>query len=235
MYATITCRNILVRYQFSKLFSEAWCKAIIPLSIINGFKYSGVYPLNPTVVLNKCPATSTVTENNDMITLSGTHSNSSNAPDNANCGSNENSTDEENEADFTEEEEAKFANRFEEGYDLYDPKYISWLKINHPAATLPATFTFVPPNFEQSCEISSSLESHSSTTDQAGDVVERFNTSNECPSAIVDCEQSPTVTMAKISSCNKTANRQVTKDILDSHISRENEYHTSSESESRTN
>ena len=109
------------------------------------------------------------------------------------------------------------------------------MKINHPAATLPASFTFVPPNFEQSCEISPSLESHSSTTDQAGDVVERFNTSNECPSAIVDCEQSPTVTMAKISSCNKTPNRQVTKDILDSHTSRENEYHTSSESESRTN
>ena len=113
MYATITCRNILVKLLLSissvNYFSEAWCKAIIPLSIINGFKYSGVYPLNPTVVLNKCPATSTVTENNDMIILSGTHSNSSNAPGNANCCSNENSTDEENEADFTEEEEAKFA------------------------------------------------------------------------------------------------------------------------------
>ena len=185
--------KVITKYQFSKLFSEAWCKAIIPLSIINGFKYSGVYPLNPTVVLNKCPATSSIIENDDMIAPGDTHSNSSNAPGNTSCSSNENSTDEESEADFTKEEEAKFAKRFEEGYDLHDPKYTSWLKINHPAATLPATFTFVPPNVEQSCEISPSLESHSSTTDQVGDVTERLDGSNECPSAIVYCEQSRTV------------------------------------------
>ena len=112
---------------------------------------------------------------------------------------------------------------------------LSWLKINHPAATLPATFTFLPPNFEQSCEIFPGLESHSSTTDQADDVTERLDASNECPTAIVDCEQSPTMTATKISSCNETPNRQLTKDIVGSHISRENESLTSSENESRTN
>ena len=126
-----------------------------------------------------------------MISLhlhGGTYSNSSDVPGNTNCSSNENSTDEENKADFTKEEDAKFAKRFEEGYDLYDPKYISWLKINHPAATLPATFTFLPPNFEQSCEIFPGLESHSSTSDQADDVTERLDASNKCPTAVVDCE-----------------------------------------------
>ena len=40
---------------------------------------------------------------------------------------------------------------------------------------------------------------------------------------------------AKISSCNKTPNRQVTKGILDSHTSRESEFRTCSGSESCTN
>ena len=74
------------------------------------------------MVLNKCPATSPVIENNDIIAPGGTYSNSSDAPGNTNYETNENSTDEENEANFTKEEDAKFAKRFEEGYDLYDPK-----------------------------------------------------------------------------------------------------------------
>ena len=43
------------------------------------------------------------------------------------------------------EEELRFSNRFEEGYDLYDPKYEAWLKINHPdAVNKCSTNVFVP-------------------------------------------------------------------------------------------
>ena len=90
----------------------------MPLSIINGFKYSGVYPFNPTIVLDRCPATNPAIENdarvahgssfNDVpVEQSGTNSNSN---DDSN-----HSTDEESEVDFTKEEEAKFAKRFDEG------------------------------------------------------------------------------------------------------------------------
>ena len=43
---------------------------------------------------------------------------------------------------FSVEEELHFSNRFEEGYDLYNPKYEAWLKINHPEAV--NTNVFVP-------------------------------------------------------------------------------------------
>ena len=33
---------------------------------------------------------------------------------------------------FTVEEEVRFAICFEEGYDLFDPKYMAWLHIHHP-------------------------------------------------------------------------------------------------------
>ena len=33
---------------------------------------------------------------------------------------------------FTEEQEKLFSKRFEEGYDLYDPLFVTWLKIRHP-------------------------------------------------------------------------------------------------------
>ena len=35
---------------------------------------------------------------------------------------------------FSVEEEIRYSVRFEESYDLYDEKYESWLKINHPDA-----------------------------------------------------------------------------------------------------
>ena len=33
---------------------------------------------------------------------------------------------------FTPEEEAHFVIRYNEGYDLPDPRYLSWLQLNHP-------------------------------------------------------------------------------------------------------
>jgi len=58
------------------------------------------------------------------------------------------SSDEEEDGliDFTAEEEKKFEWRFEEGYNLYDPKYLSWLKINHPETTLQPSFSFLLPS-----------------------------------------------------------------------------------------
>ena len=33
---------------------------------------------------------------------------------------------------FTTEEELRYACRYEEGYNLFDPHYQVWLKVNHP-------------------------------------------------------------------------------------------------------
>jgi len=47
--------RVITKYQFSSLFSNAWGKALMPLSIISDFKCTGVYPFNPQIVLEKCP------------------------------------------------------------------------------------------------------------------------------------------------------------------------------------
>lgn len=39
-----------------------------------------------------------------------------------------------NSVSFTSEKEDLFQHRFEEGYDLLDPEYLSWLRLNHPDA-----------------------------------------------------------------------------------------------------
>ena len=46
-----------------------------------------------------------------------------------------------NDANFTNEEELKYARRFEEGYDLFDARYEAWLHVNHPEATKKAAFS----------------------------------------------------------------------------------------------
>ena len=38
----------------------------------------------------------------------------------------------ENNPTFSIEEELRYATRFEEGYDIPDPKYEAWLRLNHP-------------------------------------------------------------------------------------------------------
>ena len=49
------------------------------------------------------------------------------------------SSSKQNDANFTNEEELKYARRFEEGYDLFDARYEAWLHVNHPEATKKAS------------------------------------------------------------------------------------------------
>ena len=57
---------------------------------------------------------------------------------------------------FTTEEELKYARRYEEGYDLFDPHYNAWLQINHPEAA----------NTSNASVVVSSPSSHSNNNDQ---------------------------------------------------------------------
>ena len=52
---------------------------------------------------------------------------------------------------FSIEEEMRYSVRFEEGYDLYDERYESWLKTNHPDVES-KTFTASSPNNTQISE-----------------------------------------------------------------------------------
>ena len=58
--------------------------------------------------------------------------------DNRNCVSKDSiqncSGSKRSDTNFTNEEELKYARRFEEGYDLFDARYEAWLQVNHPEA-----------------------------------------------------------------------------------------------------
>jgi len=47
--------RVITKFQFSSLFSEAWCKSMTIGNILSGFRATGVYPFNPNVILDKLP------------------------------------------------------------------------------------------------------------------------------------------------------------------------------------
>ena len=42
--------SIVTRFNFSRLFSQAWCKAVTTANIMGGFRRAGVYPFNPNAI-----------------------------------------------------------------------------------------------------------------------------------------------------------------------------------------
>ena len=42
--------KVITKFNFNKLFSEAWLKSLIPANIIAGFRKCGVYPYNPAAI-----------------------------------------------------------------------------------------------------------------------------------------------------------------------------------------
>lgn len=118
------------------MIAEAWPHSFTQLNVMSGFRKSGVFPLNPSMVDDRCIAPSKVfqpqTTSNPPPALE-----SPSGPSQATSGNNEDCSDTESSAHssevelFTAEQEQLFNKRFEEGYDLKDPNYIAWLKINH--------------------------------------------------------------------------------------------------------
>jgi len=47
--------RMITKFQFSLLFSEAWCKSMTIDNILSGFRATGVYLFNPNVILDELP------------------------------------------------------------------------------------------------------------------------------------------------------------------------------------
>ena len=59
------------------------------------------------------------------------------------------------------EEEARFELRFEEGMDLYDPRYMAWLECNHPEGVPADRYSLIPaPSHSQDGHETPSLLPH---------------------------------------------------------------------------
>ena len=119
----------ITRFNFSQLFSKAWLKTCLPEVILSGFERAGIIPFNPQVLLKRCPGNEGAVEirgkkrarQDDVMSTETDNSepNSSGVQDNG--------------AEsplFSPQKEALYQHRFEEGCDLYDTDYISWLRVS---------------------------------------------------------------------------------------------------------
>ena len=95
-------------------------KALVPISIISGFKCTGVYSINPQALLDKCRFSDNLCTLSVAVTDKGKSS----------------------DGGYTGEKE-------DEDYNFSGPKHLSWLKISHPEATLQPGFSLLPPSEQQ--------------------------------------------------------------------------------------
>lgn len=117
-YLTKNPGRVITSDVIASLVGEVWPQSLTPLNIMGGFRKSGIYPLNPGAVTDRqlIPSRATTT------TLS--HSQSDYTLNKVAAEK------------FSQEEEILYKKRFEEGYNVYDPNYVMWLKDNHPEAAV---------------------------------------------------------------------------------------------------
>ena len=124
--------RVITKYQFNEIFSKAWLKSMMPGNIIGGFKVCGVYPFNPKMILDHDPCSppkDKSQKNSDQNVIVESE------------GSSDNDAVDE---PFTPEEEALYARLYEEGYDMYDARYVSWIQATHPEDNSEKLLNFFP-------------------------------------------------------------------------------------------
>ena len=166
--------SIVTKFNFSRLFSQAWCRAVTPANVIAGFRRAGLYPFNPNAI------SLTEDTSSDMCcTPSRYEANSSDqdashqtSPSSAVTGDSTPSctateclpnvaapshsstagdiSDRTSNTVFSAEQEEHFERRYEGGYDLPDPVYEEWLKLRHP----PSFRATSPPGTSSGQELS---------------------------------------------------------------------------------
>jgi len=108
--------RVITSDKLASLVAEAWPLSLSPLNIMSGFKKTGIYPINPSEVTDRQIAPSKLYQQ-----LQTESSQDGSASDNLTSNSL-----------FSPDEVKLYKKRYEEGYDLDDPSYTAWLKINHP-------------------------------------------------------------------------------------------------------
>ena len=100
---------------------------MVPAIIISGFRRSGIYPFNPEAIdygvddVSKKPTSKKDDSKSRSKASKGEDFNSRSKNLQANA------------IEFSAEQEKRFQRRYEEGFNIPDPLYLQWLKINHPS------------------------------------------------------------------------------------------------------
>ena len=122
---------VVTKYNFSKLFSKAWYKAIQPQNLIAGFSKCGICPYNSEAVKMDPDGEVEVVKADTVRDSSGVNLNNGRENGEASCMS----------SSFSPEQVTLFNLHYENGYDLFvDSDYVSWLLETHPE-DVPADLT----------------------------------------------------------------------------------------------
>ena len=126
-------------YNFSELFSQAWYQAMIPRTVMSGFRATGVYPFNRRAISIPGVEESTGTPTAKLAYQQGIKYLPFHSPHHVKlsqvlqsseelCSSGQPQSQQTfKKMNFTEEENRLFEKRYEEGYDLPDTRYHAWL------------------------------------------------------------------------------------------------------------
>lgn len=111
---------VISKYNFSEVFAEAWLKALTPVNIVSGFRKCGIYPFNRDAIPVSDEQDESEPPANEELDSSPVNAESTRTTSPL--------------VNFTDDQIDLFTRRLEEGYDLFDPQYVQWLKLNHPLA-----------------------------------------------------------------------------------------------------
>ena len=152
----------ITKYEFSRLFSEAWMKAMTPRNIVSGFSVTGIYPLDRNAVasVEKSPTKPRI----PFVPLFTPSKRVSLAHSPAR-------------AIFSHSELERFECLYRRGKDSTSARYQQWLKTYHPEE-------YVEPREEECRDDSAQVDSYRQASRQSA--LKRFLTvsrppTNDCP------------------------------------------------------
>lgn len=122
--------RVVTNDKLASLIAEAYPNSFTMVNILSGFKKCGVFPFNPGEVTDRQLAPSKAVGKQHNV-----------ASDSSDCRPEEVAPSNFSPPLFSAEKESLYRKRFEEGYNVSDPEYIAWLRINHPEFDVSGTFS----------------------------------------------------------------------------------------------
>jgi hypothetical protein len=152
----------------ASLVAEAWPSSFTQLNVMSGFRKCGLFPFNPSSVNDRQTAPSKVFKP-QAKPISTNKQN----PINVTAGE---VSGEPSSPLFTEEQESLYLKRYEEGYDLNDPGFVAWMKINHPQVSVsvgsaPSVSTIASSSEKASPSVTSA-PSNGATSSHSSDILD---------------------------------------------------------------
>ena len=125
--------RVITSEVIASLVGETWAHSITPMNILSGFKKSGISPLNPSEVSDRMLTPAAIFKPSSDASSSSsltppTASSSSLTPPTASSSPLTPPT-------FSDEQSALYEKRLREGYNVHDPQYELWVKVNHPGSS----------------------------------------------------------------------------------------------------